>query len=117
MTHSPLSVLRWQNLPIINICMALIGLYISLIISSLARHFETHSPPNGPRGCALFSAVLEYFSQVYLVWTMAEALVFLWNTSSSFSSSSYSARRVSNKMMVLVALVCWCKWGLLVWCP
>lgn len=96
--------LRRQELPVINICFALLGLYVSLIISSLARHFETQDPPNGRRGCALFSAVLEYFSVAYLLWTVAEAMLLLW------AYIKTQDMRVPGKVLVTTMLVCWCKW-------
>lgn len=95
--------LRRQELPVINICIALLGLYIAFIISSLARHFETQDPPNGRRGCALFSAVLEYFSLAYLTWTVAEALLLLC------AYLKLKDAMVPGKVLLIITLICWCK--------
>lgn len=88
--------LRVRGRFIICICITLLGLYVAFIISSLARHFETYDPPNGPRVCALFSAVLEYFSVAYFCWVVAEAL--------------FIEKKVSNIIFVVISLICWSKW-------
>ena len=90
--------LRQEGLVIINICIALLVLYVAFIISSLAPSFETHDPPNGSRGCALFSAVLEYISLVYFAWIVAEAALLFWE---------YSRGRVSNKVLIIITVACW----------
>ena len=89
---------------IINLCIVLIGFYISLIISSLARFLETNDPPNGARGCALFSAVLEYFSLTYFVWTVVEAALLLRGV---FKGSR--DQELSRTALIAIALACWCK--------
>ena len=84
---------------LISLCCSLIAFYIAFIISSLARHFETHNPPNGMNGCALFSAVLQYFTLAYLMWTMAEALLtFL---------TYYRNIKVDVKIFIVTSLICW----------
>lgn len=87
----------------INIGFALLGLYIGFSISSFSRELETHDPPNGRRVCALFSAVLEYFSLVYLMWTVAEAVLLLW------AYLKAQEMRVPGKVLVFTSLVCWGK--------
>ena len=95
------SLLRQESQYLVSMCASLLGLYISLIISSLARHFESRDPPNGPNGCAFFSAVLEYFSQAFLCWLVAETTVV------AVSYGSYY--QFKNKHFVIISLVCWCE--------
>lgn len=87
----------------VNIGLALLGLYISFILSTFARELETHDPPNGCRVCALFSAVLEYFSLSYFMWTAAEALLLLW----AFLRAQ--DMKVPGKALVCTSLICWGK--------
>ena len=95
------SQVRRQDRVLVSLCFSLIGLYVAFIISSFARFFETHDPPNGMRGCALFSAVLQYFILAYLIWTMAEALLtFL---------TLYKGMKVGTTVFLVASLACWGK--------
>ena len=52
---------------LLNMSVALLGLYISFILGSLGQAL--------PAGlCATFSALLQYFFLVYFSWTLAEAV-------------------------------------------
>ena len=56
---------------LLNLCFALLGLYIAFLISTSAESLTTEE---GRNACGLFSAVLHYFMLAYFFWTAAEAL-------------------------------------------
>lgn len=60
---------------LVNMCFALLGLYVAFILSTFGDELATHNPPHGMNLCGFFSAVLHYFMLAYFMWTGAEALL------------------------------------------
>ena len=56
---------------LLNLCVALLGLYIAFLISTSAESLR--STQEGRNTCGLFSALLHYFMLAYFFWTAAEA--------------------------------------------
>ena len=56
---------------LLNLCVALLGLYIAFLISTSAESLQ--STQEGKNTCGLFSALLHYFMLAYFFWTAAEA--------------------------------------------
>ena len=56
---------------LLNLCFALLGLYVAFLISTSAGSLTTEA---GRNACGFFSALLHYFMLAYFFWTAAEAL-------------------------------------------
>ena len=57
---------------LLNVCFALLGLYVAFLISTSAESLAETKP--GRKVCGFFSALLHYFMLAYFLWTAAESL-------------------------------------------
>ena len=85
---------------LINLCVALLGLYIAFIFSGVASKW-----PAG--ACGFFSAVLHYFMLAYFFWTSAEALFLYFKLVKVFSGRGFFLR---NYLYISMA-VAWSKFA------
>ena len=87
------------GLMLLNLCFALLGLYIAFLISTSAEMLTTEE---GRNACGFFSALLHYFMLAYFFWTAAEALFLFFKL--------VRVLRGSMNTYVYVAMaVCWGK--------
>ena len=63
---------RTQGKTLINMCIALIGVYVTYLIAGHAKSIR--SVNGGHIICAFFGALLYYFMLVYFMWTAIEAV-------------------------------------------
>ena len=85
---------------LLNLCFALLGLYIAFLISTSAESLQ--STQGGRNICGLFSALLHYFMLTYFFWTAAEALFLFLKL--------VKVQRGSMNAYVYVAMaICWGK--------
>ena len=83
---------------LLNLCFALLGLYVAFLISTSAERLSETT--EGRNACGFFSALLHYFMLAYFFWTAAEA-VFL------FMKLVMVSRGDLNKYVYIAMLVCW----------
>ena len=85
---------------LLNLCFALLGLYIAFLISTSAEGLA--STEAGRNACGFFSALLHYFMLAYFFWTAAEALFLFFKL--------VKVLRGSMNTYVYVAMaICWSK--------
>ena len=92
---------------LLNLCFALLGLYVAFLISTSADSLA--STAIGRNACGFFSALLHYFMLAYFFWTAAEAL-FL------FLKLVKVLRGSMNTYIYVAMAICWSKPSYIFFC-
>ena len=86
-------------------CLSLVGLYLSFVVSSLLGEYYGSLLPSVREGfCIGFSAIVHYFLLVYFLMTVAQSILLYLKLVKVMGNHNFLS-----KYSVKTAIVCWSK--------